>query len=532
MKHALKQFPYLPFISLILIVFVSVTLFQVKSAYTRHTKFLSQVLHKPTDILGASTDRVGLNINFSKQIATGSPLVFGGASNPNVLDQDAWDLLASVGITSIRRDFWMETEVPKNITLADYKANKNNVQDPKNWNWSSGWNNIDIVNKSFQNAQKRGMKTIAILTYAPAWLTYSGSEHGVPKDWDVYRDLVKKLYKIHRPYIDMMEVWNEPTYTNFLVLTGSPYKTRGDAYKDLYINATRAIREVDTEINDGKQMPIIGVVGHTPMDTSVLESMVSSPQKNPLVSAVSYHNYHIEEPSNMYYKEVLKKAGKENIPIYLTEWNLSPDESKVNPYHTSNLAIAYTGKKLIGFLNEGLAGANYFAMNQNDPSKVRNFQSAFGFYRKDTNGKSYLLPQGRTWQVLSKSLGLGAGQSQIFDTSEPPPLAMTAFINNAGQRGIALANDTNTESYIAVSLQMLGTTNWDTIKVYAASATQDGKIPCTLDLIGSLADQSLWITLPPQSVVGLTISTPKQTVATMVKKVLGATSSTTCALLK
>ena len=73
-------------------------------------------------------------INFANQIATGSPLVFGGAHAPNLDHQDAWDLIANAGVTMIRRDFFIENELPKDITLDDYINNKNNIQNPDNWN--------------------------------------------------------------------------------------------------------------------------------------------------------------------------------------------------------------------------------------------------------------------------------------------------------------------------------------------------------------------------------------------------------------
>lgn len=504
----------------------------IKNAYDNHKRFLSLFLHNPTSILGTSTERINVSTNFSEQIATGSPLVFGGSSTGFRIEPAALDLMASVGVTSIRKDFWIETEVPSKVSLNDYKNNVKNVQDPKTWNWSTGWNNITIVDQALQETKKRGMKTIAILTYSPAWLTYSGTSQGVPRDWDVYRDIVKKIYKIHRPNIDIIEIWNEPTYTHFLDLKNSPYKTRGEAYRDIYTNAVRAINEVESEINDGKRPQVIAVVGHTPMDVSVLDAVLSAPESSSLVKAVSYHNYHIEEPSDTFYRSSLRKYGKTNIPIYLTEWNFSPDEKKTSPYHTTDLAIAYTGKKLIGFLNQGLAGANYFAMSLNDPANVGNLQSVFGFYRLDKNKKPYLLPQGKTWQLLSKSLGLGAGNSKIYSSSSPSPLAVVAFDNSNGKRGIALANDSNTDQDISITLKELNAANWDTISVYAASSKNDGKTPCVLDLIGSTSNQSLWISVPAQSVVGLTVTNTKLTPSVVLKKLSAPSASSTCAILK
>lgn len=497
-----------------------------------HKKFISSVLHTSDNVLGASTNTIQLSIDFEHQIAIGSPLVFGGASNPYVDHIGAWDLLQDVGFTSIRRDFWIETELPANISLDDYKSNKNNVQNPETWNWSGSWNNISIVNKSLTNTKDRGMKTIAILSYSPKWLTYSGTEHGVPRDWDVYQDVVKKLYRIHRPKIDMIEIWNEPTYPNFLDLTGSPYKNKPDAYKDIFLNASQAIKAVDNEVNDGKQAYIIAVVGHTPYDTTVLETVLADPIASSRINAVSYHNYHIEEPSSNYYKSVLSSYGRSDLPLFVTEWNFSPDEKKVDPHHVTNKAISYTGKKLIGFLNQGLAGANYFSVAQNDPQKHNNFQSAFGIYNVNKFKQFTLLPQGKTWQLLSKSLGLGGGSSKIYRSTVPSPLSIVVFENNIFERGLAIANDGASDTNIDLPLNQLGANDWDTIKVFSASANEDGKTPCVLELVGSKPNQSLWITVPAESVVGITLNTTMQTPLGLLKKMVGTTPSKTCAILK
>lgn len=513
-------------LSCLLLAFLS-----VYRAYDIQAKNGKKYLHEPRNILGSSTDPNELTINYNQQIANGSSMVFGGASSPDINHQDAWDLIASVGVTSIRRDLFIETEIPSNTTLQDYRNNVGNIQDPKNWNWSKGWNNINLVNQIFQNAKKRNMSTIAILTYAPAWLTYSGTNHGVPKDWSVYKDIVKKLYKIHRPLIDMVEVWNEPNNEYFLELKNSPYKTKADAYRDIFRYASEAIREVDTYINDGRRIPLIANTSYIPTDVSVLENLVSSSISSQ-ASFISYHNYGWPEPSSGYYKSVLSKYGKQNIPLFLTEWNYSSSEKKTTPYHTSDLALSYTAQKIIDFLNQGIAGANYFSLINNDPSKIGNMQSVFGFYRLDGNKRAYLLPQGKTWQILSISLGLGKGTSRIYQSNGPQALTRLAFINSANNKGFAVVNNSSLNSDISVPLNMFGSIQGKIINVYAASSYQDGITPCTLSLPKSIGNQSIWVTVPAQAVVGLIVIEPKLTFNSIISDVLGVTTTKTCAILK
>lgn len=465
----------------------------------------------PTAAENITTENV--TVDFGKQISTGSPLVFGGAHAPDLSHQDAWDKLADVGVTIIRRDFFIEWEVPRNITLTDYKNNVKDIQNPDNWNnTNTNWTNISITNQIYDNAKKRGMKVMGILSFVPAWLTYSGTANGVPKDWEVYEDIVRKLYKIHRKYLDYLEIWNEPTYPVFLDLTNSGM-SREEAYKQIFLHATRAIRSVDTELSDGKKILIGGPVGHTPTDTRILNILLENDIAKSQIDFVSYHNYdHIAEPSWGNYKNILAKFDKSAMPTFQTEWN-SSDKNKTARY--SKIAIAYTGKKLISFLNMGLPMANYYAMRDLNRSKNHNDDPSFSFYKWE-NGKAELLPQASTWRLLSVSLGLGKGESKIFNTQSsianlqlPKTISAAGFENTFGQKGLAIVNGQDKQESVTVTLQNFGISHLISGKVpldvYIASADHDGgtavnRLNLQQDNQGKI---SFMFVLPPQSVIGV-----------------------------
>ncbi len=218
---------------------------EYKSAY----KLGRNIVYRASDVLGISTDKANVSIDYAKQIATGSPLVFGGAHNPNVEHQDAWNKIAYVGVTNIRKDFFIEDLIPANISLQDYKNNKNNIQDVRNWNQTKINEKISL----FKNAKERNLKVIAIVSYAPKWLTYSGKIYGVPSDWDIYEDLVKKTYLLFRDYVDYLEIWNEPNYPAFMDVQKSGL-SREEAYYLIFKHAVNAIRSVDNQIKDNKQV--------------------------------------------------------------------------------------------------------------------------------------------------------------------------------------------------------------------------------------------------------------------------------------
>lgn len=487
----------------------------------------------PLDINATETETV--SVDFGKQIQVGSPLVFGGAHAPNLEHQDAWDLIANAGVTMIRRDFFIEEEVPKNITLTAYKNNENNIQDTANWNWSGRWGSINNTNLIYTNARKRGLKVMGILAYSPSWLTYNGTRGGVPKDFDVFKDILKKSYKLHRPNIDFIEIWNEPTYKSFLDISNSPFKTKEEAYNKIYTVGYEAITEVNQEANDDRYIPIIGIVSHKATETSILENILKTPNLSQNLEAVSFHNYGQDEPSNIYFKKILEKNKKSNLPLYLTEWNYTTEEKSPSPYHVGDQAIAYTGGKLISFLNMGLSGANYFATTFNESKNQGNFKSAFGFYRVDNKGKSYLLPQGKTWTLLSKSMALGKGDSSIYQVDNSNNINVVGFRNIDGDIGVAMSNSDNRTKTVSVDLSNLD--GYDPkskyiLELYIASSKNDGKTVCSQEVSEGSIDKTILLNLPSQSVLGFKVIKPRLDVIKTIKQVLGVSTSANCVVIK
>lgn len=462
-----------------------------------------------------------VTVDFNNQVATGSPLIFGGAHAPNLEHQDAWNLLASAGVTMIRRDFFIESEVPSNITLDDYKNNKNNVQDPSNWNKSV----INDTNSLYKNAQERGLKVMGIVSYAPAWLTYTGKDTGVPKDWQVYEDVVKKLYRLHRPYLDMVEIWNEPNIQEFLDTAGSGL-TRAQAYELIFEHAVNAIKSVDAEVNDGRSIPILAPAASNPNNTEIIDYLLSQPISK-YIDGVSVHSYGKDEPSWSIYLDVMKKYGRGNLPIYVTEWNKTSDYIKGNEFVTGNVAIPFTGQKLIEFLKGGITGANYFSTTYYNFASQSKYSNSFGFYQL-LNGKSQLLPQGRTWQILSKSLSLGVGPSRIYDTNSPDTVDAVGFTNSNSNQGLAIVNQAKAAITINISLENLKIPANSTAKLFIASAADDPKIPfCTEDSTSNLVNPIFSVNIPPESVVGILFSPPKLTFNSLLR-VLGVSTSQNC----
>jgi hypothetical protein len=366
------------------------------------------------------------------------------------------------------------------------------------WNWEK----INETHNIYIFAKERGMKTMGIVAYAPRWLTFTGTNFGVPKDWEVFDDLVRKLYKYHRPYLDYLEVWNEAETKNFLNVSGSGL-TPNQAYALLFTHISKVVREVDREMNDGKTMQIGVAVAAAPMHISLLETILSTPNLKKEVNFVSYHNYGFPEPSDKEVKKILTKYQVEKLPIFLTEWNKSPDEKDMNVYNTTDIAISYTGTKLLQLMNMGMNGANYFSTTFNNINKPNTVFGTYGIYQV-INGELIPLPQTKTWKLLSSTLSLGDGQSKIVFVENKSGLAVTGFINSEGVYGFAISNEKPSIVDVNVRIKNSSLNGNYTAVAYEASARASGDVQQgSTKVTFENSKSELKVLVPNNSVVGV-----------------------------
>ncbi len=451
---------------------------------------------------GATAQPEVVSIDYSRQIAMGSPLIFGGAHTPLLDHDDAWKKVADTGVTMLRRDFFIEQILPANIILADYKANKNNVTDPTKWNIK----NIAYEKDRFTLAHQHGMKTIGILSYVPGWLTYNGTPYSVPKDWGVYEDIVGKIYSIYRDDVDYLEIWNEPTYDRFLKTDGTGM-TPEEAYVQIAQHAIKAIRKVDAEANDGKKAKLGGLVADNPNRTSMLEEMVTHSDIMDELSFISYHSYGHGEPTSVNYREILDRSGYPKMPLMLTEWNFNTEEFKTNEVFSADKAMLYTADQLISYFKQGLMGASYFIMEPISYNIPGVGKREMGFYKWSGN-KAALLPQAKTWRLLSKSLGLGSGASKVMDIETTTDIQGAGMINAKGYYIASLINTSGSPRLIELQLSHLNIPKRAAIYIYMASKTYDGSKPVRQEL-AQVSDNNLKTRfyMPEESVAGVIIKT-------------------------
>jgi hypothetical protein len=457
------------------------------------------------EVLGVASDTAAVEADFGTKIVTGSPLIFGGAHTPKIEHEDAWVKICNQGVTILRQDLFPEYLGPRNITLDDYRSNRNNINDPASWNLKEISNRRAV----FDRARQCGMKIMGIMTYAPNWLTYTGSYYGVPKDWSVYEDIVGKTYTLFRNHIDYLEIWNEPNLPYFLNTAGSGLSPN-TAYTQIFIHAARAIRNIDAASDDRKRIPLGGPASYTPNDTTILEAMLKSDEVRRDLDFISLHSYEpVTEPSWIKYQSVLKNYGKTNLPIYITEWAASSNMKKANELDMTVKAIPYTGKKLLGFLNYGIAGANYSMMQAVVANSPRGDEGFLGFYYWKNN-QAELLPKARTWRLLSRTLGLGDGASTVYRTVATNGLPVAAFTNFRQAIGLAIANEAPVPKTVTVTAANTGITGERiAVSAYIASAIYDGSSVIGTKIVPqSAGTASFQVVIPARSIVGLTLTRP------------------------
>ncbi len=471
------------------------------------------IVYRTSDVLGITSTTATVNADYAQQISTGSPLVFGGAHAPLPEHQDAWNKITAAGVTAIRKDFLLEYFFHKDTTLESYKANVNGIQDVTNWNKA----NIASREIFFDNARSRNLTTIAIVSYAPSWLTYSGTTFGVPKDWDVYKDIVKKAYKYFRPKIDYIEIWNEPDHPRFLDLKNSGM-SKEQAYANIYYYASTAIREVDAEMNDGKRIPIGGPTLSNVKNNTILQTILVDPRTANNIDFVSYHYYGVNDDALPIIQKTLLSRGRQDLPVFVTEWSFATNIGRPSPNTNTYLAIPFTSKRLIYYLTNGIKGTSYHVIEPVNAKNSNIDQEKYAFYRW-TNDQATLLPQSKSWILLSKTLGLGNGDSRIFLSTGKDLAAQLAFKNSRNETGIILVNDEYSPKEVTVNINNPPYKGYVRARAYVASNIQDGFTLLGAKSLTANTTLSMKIAVPEQSVVGILFDT-NRTIEGMIKDLI------------
>jgi hypothetical protein len=437
-----------------------------------------------------------INIDFGNQTAVGSPLIFGGTQVPD--DPLAVNLETnSAGMTFSRQDFFFESFVPKS-TVENYKNNIGNIKDINTWDVGS----MDYIANGMKRAKSNNMNLMAIIDYAPSWLTYSGTQYGVPKDWTIWQDIVEKTITQFKNKnsvnIDYYEIWNEPGIY-FLDTTGSGM-TSDQAYIEIYYYTWQAIKAVDPNAKIG------GPAQYQPLAASLtLDAMLQDNRIKDKIDFVSYHFYDDlhsylvgTNPSSNLIKNILLKYNKTNIPIILSEYNASCC-GRGRLYDASK-APAYFANKFVELLDNGLlAAAMYNARGSCDIQG--------GCFYQSINAGPVLRAESSVFRLASIDLGIGSGPSKIFSNTTSEPLKSVAGINSSGNYFVMAVNENQDATSSSVLISNMNFNGQAKLDYYIAGPGNDAiSIENTQNQQIVNSSLSFNLSIPAWSAVGIKIS--------------------------
>lgn len=447
-----------------------------------------------------------LTVNFGTTTLTGTPNVFGGCKAPQQAQQaNVYPQLVDAGVTRVRGDYYFEAIIPTSLcsSLADYKNNVNNIQDPSKWSYG----HLFYVDA----AKSYGLKTLMVADYCPLWLSYSGWQFGVPKDWGVWEDIVKKVYTIYQSKTDWVELWNEPDLST-VDITGSPYSTKEDALVDLMYHTVTAIRSVNSNAK-------IGGFAFSSYNSTMLQTILSKAIAkygkswvDSNFNFISWHQYGIDcgSVSVSSWNSVLSGLGlSTNKDFYVDEWNYTANwQGTYDELHTEK-AIGFAGRALSKFINAGV-GADYFSLYPYNYPLTNTIHedgvlTTLSFYT--ANGSTgTLLPQSYPFRILSNKLGLGKGNYAVKSISNQTVIDACAATNSAGQKVVFISNYYNTSNSVNITLNgLLGSSA--AITEYWGTASNNGSNPSvTNNLSISNGAATYTVNMSANSVVGLIIA--------------------------
>jgi hypothetical protein len=398
----------------------------------------------------ARADTGTVTFDFNTTVRLGSPYVFGGCKFAMPGQQDkVYPKLKDAGITFLRADFYFQLIIPasKCASVDDYKNNVNGIQNPDNWDYGHlYW--ID-------DSQKYGFKTFITTTYTPTWLSCSGNERGVPRDWDVWEDIVKKVYTRYKSRVDWIETWNEIEYWGDL--TGSPYTSKEDYLADNFYHTVKAIREAGGTIPTGGFAFADDSTGMLQDILKILVAKYGRAWTDANFNFYSVHHYN-GDPGNINWSDIMgafQQAGlSPDKGVFVDEWNYTTDWGRRPGELYNAKAIGYVGKSLASFINHGVNAAYYSLYPSDTPVQdMDGAKTLLAFYT--TNADVTPLPQSYPFKILSNRLGLGKGIYAVKKISDQTVIDACCAINAAGEKVAFIANYHDSPNTVNITIRGL-----------------------------------------------------------------------------
>lgn len=436
-------------------------------------------------------------------VGKASPRLFGGVFYPN---RDHLSIMGpqlhEVGITHVRLPCRPDGILPAGITLEDYKADKHGCRNPGTWDWSSCY--------AVKDAHARGIAVELDLPFGgPGWLTHNGLWSGVPKDWEVYREMIAKIVTQLAPYADYVGFLNEPR--GFIRLEDAPYRSHYMAALDIQHHATRAVKELGLPLK---------ILGPSDDERTLLMAfaLLNDPRLQPSdLDCLTYHDY---EAGNIgrgrELRQLMAWRGFGGSELWMNEWNdwdyNHPEDFE--DFFKGAKGIGYFGRKILEFIEEGWDGANYFSLA---PSNVLyddarphqqywdNGHSAYDWDTERNTGRLY--PKFNAFRVFSRKMKMGEGPTDLLATDKRGLRWAQGIRTAAGEVGCLLVNPEAEEARVTVEIRGVAPPGAGRFHVASAASTGEEAAEVPPDPAGKNPESghpvSYTVILPPHAAAGL-----------------------------
>lgn len=430
--------------------------------------------------------------DFENVIHSSEPYAFGMCNNGDSQTvkhvQKEFD---KIGITWVRKSFWFDRMLPLSVvpSIEAWKSNADDCKNPDYW--------LSTHLDTLLNAKKSKDKVMMIICYTPPFLSYNGKESGVPKDWDIFEEIIKITVEKYKDYIDMYEIWNEYSEDIYLDITGSPYTDKHAAYQDIYLHSVKAIREIVPDAIIGGCATAMG--GQTREIESLLNNPKFTPESN-LLNFVSFHEYTSNDItfSVEKYRKLLDDKGFKETPIFINEWN----SSQRGELYVTKFGISYIGKTLASFIRKNVGAAFYSAGTLLGGGYNDDF-GIFDYFPEEN--RAYFKPFINAFKVAGARLGLSNGKFQVVETVVGNTTDSIAAINSEGKYVVYLVNDTNEAISTPLVLKNIKYEGKPVVKAYTASNLDSGDNGIELECQYKSKRIITNIEMPAYSVVGVIV---------------------------
>lgn len=525
-----------------------------------------------------------INIDYSNTISNGSPGIFGVTHYPNLNKKDSdigdhskvWEILRDdMGVKFMRADarlqeilpVWTKTPntnwssnsdikpgqpnyveadyyyvtgpdgVKRQFSVQGYREDMDHFSETGQYlngmSNTDNWNTERLMNW-VKKADEMDFEVMVMTFQIPEWLASGyplpGAPHtekacnSAPKDWEIFRDIIQKVYKMVKPYADYYEFLNEP---HWYVPKGGEQR-RPD--KTLYPNTNKVnLIAADTMYQaidaiyelEGKK-PVMKLGGGADDswggDYGVLGTIFSSEYSKEWqdrVEFVSIHKYG-ERPANQStsndgansrnFKYWLRQKTGKDIPIFLNEYNASTGQP--HEYHTGSKSMSYHGRIMIDMMLDGYEGGGYYTCYPSDVP-MDDYEASSGWIERGkgvyawNNGNPTLATFTKTWNLLSKKLELGNGEFKVksADISKSEISDGIGAINANGKPVAFLTNYSSNEyGDIIVNMNKLPYLQGEKVTAKVYSMTTDSTIDIDPVVVEEIVKEDSSITVRVDSI--------------------------------